>query len=105
MHLNLFTSHLLADKDVCPEQDCFIFRFKKTAFMKGGAVSSLQIWIYKLLDETKNDLGNQLKVSVARVRKGGVLSKQGHERDNLLISMRHEGDAGWLGKHLFYLQL
>ena len=72
--------------------------------MKGGAVSSLQIWIYKLLEETKNDLGNQLKVSVARVRRDGVLSKQGHERDNLLISMMHEGDAGWLGKHPFLLQ-
>eukprot|EP00795_Rhopilema_esculentum_P004382 gene4382-20603_t len=86
-----------ADKATCPEQDCFFFKFKKKAFMKAGSVSSLQIWIYKLEDKHTAKAENRLKISVAKVIREGVESTEGPEKKKLLISMMHEGDAGWMG--------
>ena len=73
--------------------------------MKGGAVSSLQLWIYRLQDEMYKREGNHLSISVAMVRKKGIISNTERERQNLLISMIREGDAGWLGMSIVFYKL
>eukprot|EP00794_Sanderia_malayensis_P008183 gene8183-9060_t len=85
-----------ASKDLCPEQDCFLFRFKKKAFLKAGSISSLQIWIYKLL-QSQDNVENKLKVSVSRIVKNGTPVLRNNKDKQPLISFMHEGDTGWLG--------
>ena len=75
--------------------------------MKAGSVSSLQIWIYKLEDRHTVKAENRLQISVAKVIREGVESGEGPEKKKLLISMMHEGDAGWMGRtncciHLYH---
>ena len=92
---------LLADKTACPAQDCFLFRLKRKAFMKAGIVDSLQLWVYKLKDGVKQGASSRLRVSVAMIKRHNLLSTNVEERQDLLISMTHQGEAGWLGEILF----
>ena len=54
--------------------------------------------MYKLQDVTLKTGGNRLSISVAAVRRKGVLSNEMQERQNLLVSLVHDGDTGWLGE-------
>ena len=96
---------ILADKAVCPTQDCFIFKLKKKAFMKGGLINSLQLWVYKVQEQITNTGENRLSISVAAVKRQKVLSDDVLEKQNVLISLVHSGSAGWLGELFMILQI